>query len=202
MRPCVGSDLSSRMACFRDLARHQPVNRVTAVHARPLDRTCQVHQTSNLIKRKDEPCSTYSSRLSSSVLASPALARKRPNSSLTKLRRAKLSEQESKEFQAELAGRTEQARQELDAEIDRRIDHAFIQLGIVKAGVKKEYEAAKAELRTAIDAQVEQVLKRLGVARADDVQALAIRLERPGKKAGRQIDGSRGNEDRARAQVY
>ena len=53
-------------------------------------------------------------------------------------RRAKLSEQESKEFQAELASRTEQARQELDSEIDRRIDHAFIQLGIVKAGVKKE----------------------------------------------------------------
>ena len=66
-------------------------------------------------------------------------------------RRAKLSEQESKEFQAELASRTEQARQELEAEIDRRIDHAFIQLGIVKAGVKKESEAAKAELRTAID---------------------------------------------------
>jgi len=97
-------------------------------------------------------------------------------------RRAKLSEQESKEFQAELGSRTEQARQELDAEIDRRIDHAFIQLGIVKAGVKKEYEAARAELRTAIDAQVEQVLKRLGVARADDVQALAIRFDALEKK--------------------
>ena len=96
--------------------------------------------------------------------------------------RAKLSEQESNEFQAELATRTEQARQELDAEIDRRIDHAFIQLGIAKAGVKKEYEAAKAELRTAIDAQVEQLLKRMGVARADDVQALTIRLDALEKK--------------------
>ena len=98
------------------------------------------------------------------------------------MRRAKLSEQESKEFQAELATRTEQARQELDAEIDRRIDHAFIQLGIIKAGVKKESEAAKAELRTAIDAKVEQVLNRLGVARADDVQALTIRFDALEKK--------------------
>ncbi len=92
-------------------------------------------------------------------------------------RRAKLSEQESKEFQAELAVRTEQARQDLEAEIDHRIDHAFIQLGILKAGVKKEGETAKEELRAAIDKRVDEAIQRLGVARADDLQALTIRFE-------------------------
>ncbi len=73
--------------------------------------------------------------------------------------------------------RTEQARQELEAEIDRRIDHAFIQLGILKAGVKKEGEAAKDELRVAIDKRVDEAIQRLGMARADDLQALTIRFE-------------------------
>lgn len=92
-------------------------------------------------------------------------------------RRAKLSEQDLKAFQAELASRTDQARQELQAEIDRRIDHAFIQLGIIKAGVKREGEAARQEITTAIDKRVEEAIQRLGVARADDLQALTIRLE-------------------------
>jgi polyhydroxyalkanoate synthesis regulator phasin len=97
-------------------------------------------------------------------------------------RRAKLSEQESKEFQAEFATRSEQARQELEDEIDRRIDHAFIQLGIIKAGMKKEGEAARDELRAAIDKRVDEAIRRLGVARADDVQALTIRVEALEKK--------------------
>ena len=91
--------------------------------------------------------------------------------------RAKLSEQESKEFQSELASRAEQARQELLAEIDRRIDHAFIQLGILKAGVKREGEAARAEFRAAVDAGVDEVLQRMGVARSDDLEALTSRLD-------------------------
>lgn len=91
-------------------------------------------------------------------------------------RRAKLSEQESKEFQADLVSRAEQARQELQTEIDRRIDHAFIQLGIFKASVKREGEAARAEFRAAIDAGVDEAIQRMGVARSDDLDALAIRL--------------------------
>lgn len=92
-------------------------------------------------------------------------------------RRAKLTEEESKAFQIELAARTEQAHQELEAEIDRRIDHVFIQLGIIKGSLRKEGEAAKAELHSAIDARVEDAIRRLGVARADDLQALTIRLD-------------------------
>jgi polyhydroxyalkanoate synthesis regulator phasin len=92
-------------------------------------------------------------------------------------RRAKLSEHETKEFQAELACRAEQARKELEAEIDRRIDHALIQLGLLKAGVKKEAAAADRELRAAFDKLVEQAIERLGVARADDLEAVSIRLQ-------------------------
>lgn len=92
-------------------------------------------------------------------------------------RRAKLSERETKEFQAEMASRAEQARRELEAEIDRRIDHVLIQLGIVKAGVKKEAAAAKEEIRATVDKLVEQAIERLGVARADDLEAVNIRLQ-------------------------
>lgn len=97
-------------------------------------------------------------------------------------RRAKLTEQESKDFQAELSNRVEQSRLELQAEIDRRIDHAFIQLGILKAGVKKESEAARDEFRAAIDAGVDKVLQRIGLTRSEDVQALTARLEALEKK--------------------
>lgn len=92
-------------------------------------------------------------------------------------RRAKLSEQDAKEFQVELASRTEKARQELQTEIDRRIDHALIQLGILKASVKREGADASAEIRAAIDKRIEEALQRMGVARADDLRALTVRFE-------------------------
>jgi polyhydroxyalkanoate synthesis regulator phasin len=92
-------------------------------------------------------------------------------------RRAKLSEQDAKEFQAELASRTEKARQELQAEIDRRIDHALIQLGILKASVKRESADASAELRAATDKRVEEALQKVGVAQADDLRALTVRFD-------------------------
>ena len=92
-------------------------------------------------------------------------------------RRAKLSEQDLKEFQAELARRTDQARQDFQAEIDLRIDHAFIRLGIIKAGVKREGDAARKQVSTAINKRVEEAIERLGLARADDLQALTIRFE-------------------------
>lgn len=92
-------------------------------------------------------------------------------------RRAKLSESDLKAFQVELASRADQARREFQDEIDRRIDHALIQMGIIKAGVKREGEAIRQEISIAIDKRVEDAIQRLGVARADDLQALTIRLE-------------------------
>jgi hypothetical protein len=73
--------------------------------------------------------------------------------------------------------RAEQAKQELRAEIDQRIDHAFIQLGILKAGVRKAGESARGELQTLMDQRIEAALQRLGIARADEVEALTRRIE-------------------------
>lgn len=92
-------------------------------------------------------------------------------------RRAKLTEQESNEFQSDLVARAEQARKDLLEEIDQRINHAFIQVGIIKAGVKKETETVGNEIRSFIDARIDAALERLGVARLEDVQALGIRLD-------------------------
>src|SRR5262249_7487904 len=92
-------------------------------------------------------------------------------------RHAELSEQEANDFQAELVRRVEQAKQELGSEIDQRIDHAFIQFGILKAGVRKAGESAQGELQTLMDRRIEAALQRLGIARADEVEALSRRLE-------------------------
>lgn len=92
-------------------------------------------------------------------------------------RRAKLTEQESNEFQSDLVARAEQARKDLLEEIDQRINHAFIQVGIIKAGVKKETEAVGNEIRAFIDTRIDAALERLGVARLEDVEALGIRLD-------------------------
>ncbi|WP_406699703.1 hypothetical protein V5E97_12670 [Singulisphaera sp. Ch08] len=91
--------------------------------------------------------------------------------------RSKLTEQQAAEFEADLSSRADKARQELEAEIDRRIDHAFIQLGIIKAGLKRNIEAVDSSSRATIDDAIERVIDRLGVARADDLKALSIRLD-------------------------
>ena len=92
-------------------------------------------------------------------------------------RRAKLTEQGSNEFQSDIVARAEQARQDLLEEIDQRINHAFIQIGILKAGVKKETEAVGNEVRSFIDARIDEALKRFGVARLEDIQTLGIRID-------------------------
>jgi len=91
--------------------------------------------------------------------------------------RSKLTEQQAAKFKADLSSRVEKARLEWDAEIDRRIDHAFIQAGILKAGVKSRIEATASESRLAIEDAIEGVVDRLGVPRADDLKALSIRLD-------------------------
>ena len=100
-------------------------------------------------------------------------------------RRAKLTEQESNEFQSDIVARAEQARQDLLEEIDQRINHVFIQIGILKAGVKKETETVGNDVRSLIDARIDEALKRFGVARLEDVQALGIRLDAVERSMGK-----------------
>ena len=92
-------------------------------------------------------------------------------------RRAKLSEADATKFREELMRRQEAAQKDLQAEIDRRIDHAFIQLGILKAGAQKSAEAARDEVQNFLDRRIDEAIERLEVARAEDVQSLLSRVE-------------------------
>ena len=79
--------------------------------------------------------------------------------------------------------RRDAAQKDFEAEIDRRIDHAFIQLGLVKAGFKKSVEQGSDDFQTAIDQRIQSAIDQLGIARADDLQALVKRVERLEQKS-------------------
>lgn len=91
--------------------------------------------------------------------------------------RAQLSQEQTQQFQEELANKAAEARRDLESEIDRRIDQAFIQLGIVKSGVMKVSEQGRHELDAIIDERLDKLLTSLKVARCEDVDALRSRVE-------------------------
>jgi polyhydroxyalkanoate synthesis regulator phasin len=119
--------------------------------------------------------------LKQSVFASlglASLARDKAEELVSEIsRRAKLSKEEANEFRDELMRRRDAAQKDFEAEIDRRIDHAFIQLGLLKAGAIKSAEAASDEVQNFIDRRIAEALKRLEVARTEDVQSLLSRVE-------------------------
>lgn len=92
-------------------------------------------------------------------------------------REAKLTEDQGRAFHAELQQKAQESRQELEAAIDRRIDHALVQLGILKAGAKdlagRATDAAQAVANRGVDA----TLERLQLARKEDIDALTRRIE-------------------------
>lgn len=90
---------------------------------------------------------------------------------------ANLGLKEAAEFQREFSERACEARKDLAAEIDQRIDHALIQAGIAKAGVKRAAEKAGEELQRLIDGRIDAALERLGVARQVEMRELAARVE-------------------------
>lgn len=91
--------------------------------------------------------------------------------------RAQLSEQDAKQFRDELGRRADKAREEMNAEIDKRIDHAMIQMGIVKAGIKRLGTEAEEGVQSFVDQRLADALQRLCVARTEDIEALTRRLE-------------------------
>lgn len=96
--------------------------------------------------------------------------------------RAKLSEQDARDFAEELNKRVDQARQELNSEVDKRIDSAMIQFGLVKAGVKKASDDAANEAESFVDARLSEAFDRLRVARQEDIDSLQQRIERLERK--------------------
>ena len=96
--------------------------------------------------------------------------------------RAQLSQEQSQQFQDELIKKGIDARHDLESEIDRRVDHAFIQLGIVKSGIVKVSEQARHDLETLIDERLDKLLGSMRVARCEDLEALTSRVELLEKK--------------------
>ncbi len=96
--------------------------------------------------------------------------------------RAQLSKEQSEQFQEELIQKGTDARRDLESEIDRRVNHAFVQLGIVKSGIVKVSETARHELESLIDERIDKLLTSMKVARCEDIEALKSRVELLEKK--------------------
>jgi polyhydroxyalkanoate synthesis regulator phasin len=87
-----------------------------------------------------------------------------------------LTEQQVEEFKEEVSRRSEEARTELAALIDRQIDHAMIQMGILKGEGRKAAESAGNVLQTFVDNRIDDALRRIGLAKAEDVDELVHRI--------------------------
>ena len=87
------------------------------------------------------------------------------------------AEQQAKEFQEEVCRRSDEARQQLGKQIDSQIDHAFIQMGLLKAEARKTTESISDGLQRLIDERITDALNRLGIAKAEDISALTSRIE-------------------------
>ncbi len=96
--------------------------------------------------------------------------------------RAQLTKEDAKQFEEDLVHKTDQARQDLQAMIDRRIDHALIQFGILRSHVMKAGEQATEDIGSRVESGLDQTLSRLRVARTEDVEALISRVELLEKK--------------------
>ena len=93
-----------------------------------------------------------------------------------------LTEQQASEFKEEVGRRSEEARTELTALIDLQIDHALIQMGLIKAEGRKAAESAGDTFREFIDQRIDEALNRIGAARSEDVTSLTHRLDLLEKK--------------------
>ena len=87
-----------------------------------------------------------------------------------------LTEQQVEEFKEEVSRRSEAARAELTALIDQQIDHAMIQMGLLKGESRKVAAEAGNAFQAFVDQRVDEALQRIGVARSADVEELAQRI--------------------------
>jgi polyhydroxyalkanoate synthesis regulator phasin len=93
-------------------------------------------------------------------------------------KKANLSEQDIQEFSAEVGRRSEEVKRQIEAQIDKQIDHALIQVGLLKSGLRQTADQAGSTLQQLIDQRVDAALERLGIARHEDIQSLIQRVER------------------------
>jgi polyhydroxyalkanoate synthesis regulator phasin len=87
-----------------------------------------------------------------------------------------LSEQQAREFTDEINRRSEQARKDFGQQFDSQVDHAIIQMGLVKNEIRKATETASDAVNRVIEDRVRSALERVGAATADEVEALKKRV--------------------------
>ncbi|MFN9434619.1 MAG: phasin family protein [Planctomycetota bacterium] len=87
-----------------------------------------------------------------------------------------LSEQQAREFAKEMNERSEQAKNTFGAKFDQQVDHAMIQMGLVKNEIRKAAESAGDTFNRAVEEQVRTALENMGVASADEVESLKQRV--------------------------
>lgn len=87
-----------------------------------------------------------------------------------------LSEQQAKDFTEEMNRRSEQARKDFGTHLDHQVDHALIQMGLVKNEIRKATESAGDAITRLIDERIRKALESVGAATADEVEALQQRL--------------------------
>lgn len=90
---------------------------------------------------------------------------------------AQLSEEEGRRLHEELQLKAEESKGQLEQQIDQRVNQALVQVGILKAGVKKATERGTEALQQFVDHRVDLTLEKLRVARKEDVDSLLQRLE-------------------------
>jgi polyhydroxyalkanoate synthesis regulator phasin len=88
-----------------------------------------------------------------------------------------LTEQQAKDFADEINRRSDQARQQFGQQFEQQIDHAIIQMGLVKNEIRKATETAGDTMQRVIDDRVREALERLGAASVDEIEALKKRVE-------------------------
>ena len=93
-----------------------------------------------------------------------------------------LTEQQAKDFGEEVARRSEVAKKDLGTQIDQQIDHALIQMGIMKNELRKVSESTGDAFSTMIDERISDAMERLGVATTEEIEAITRRIELLEKK--------------------
>ncbi|MFN7625794.1 MAG: phasin family protein [Pirellula sp.] len=93
-----------------------------------------------------------------------------------------LTEQQAKDFSEEVVRRSEAARKDLGTQIDQQIDHALIQMGLMKNELRKVSESTGDAFSKMIDDRISDAMERLGVARSEEIEALTRRIELLEKK--------------------
>jgi polyhydroxyalkanoate synthesis regulator phasin len=88
-----------------------------------------------------------------------------------------LTEHEIEEFSAEVGRRSNEAKKSIEEQIDKQIDHAFIQLGLVKSSLRHSADSAANSLQQLIDDRIDAALTRLHIARTEDIESLVHRVE-------------------------